>query len=223
MSHLADYDDVDMGGIPSGFYADVPADAQKRLIAAIPELRLLWNAKLGEFVLVHRQPGWRAAFYGTEGVGLIHNWSIIPWPEFSEVPDKPGQNAAAKTLQIEKVIGLLRMTEAIANEKAQKYGCKDVAELADKIYDNWVENAKKQEQAELDELLGINRELGTVNPFGLASQSVKSRPYGWNGIGRADKDLPVAPKWLADHAVPALGPGKKELARREKRLREGAV
>lgn len=210
MNLPGDYDDVDMGGLPSGFYAnDVPVEAQKTLIAAFPELRILWNAKLKEFQVVHRQPGWREGFYGIEGLGMLVGWSIIPW-------------TGTPPLVVGDLIDKLRATEAIAQEKAKKYGVSNVAELADKIYDNWLANARAQEAAEMDEVLGL-RPDGTVSPFGLASGGTIAKPYGWRGVGRPDNQLPRAPEWLTQHAVPvARGPGKKELQKRAKRLREGA-
>lgn len=202
-----DYFGIDMGGIPSACYSEVPAEAQKRLISAFPELRLLWNAGIKQFQLVYREPGVRQGFYGTEGVRELRGWAIIPGNY-----DPP--------LQIDRVIAECRMRENLAQEQARATGHANVADRVEALYQELVAQQKAEADAKMDDLLGL-RPDGTVSPFGLANwESVISRPYHYRDpVSGKDKRLPTAPEWLTRRAFPATpsGPGAKELAKRARR------
>lgn len=172
------------------FMARVPEEAQARLKDAFPDLRFVWNAKRGLFQCVCRETGWRQTLYTATGIGLLTGWRLIPgsWNERElRSPDE--------------IIAQLRAREYACTVMVKARGCADVTDMAEKIADEWIAKEEAWHDAEYDQLLGL-RSDGTVNPFGLASPAVISRPY-------------------------ARGPGAKEQARREKRrmdraLREGA-
>ena len=177
-----DYDDVPMGGIAPPFYeAYVPVEMQRRLIAAFPELRMVYNAKTKKLNCVHRQPGWRESFYGTTGLGVLGGWSLIP-----------GEYQLGTS--IDEIINQLRAREYAAVTVCKMQGYENLAEKVDAIYDKMVADAAAKESEMMDEYLGL-RPDGTVSPFGIGSDAIVSRPYSTK-FQTYDKPLVVVPKHL---------------------------
>jgi hypothetical protein len=153
----------DFAEFPAPFTRGVSAADQDRLKAIFPELRLLYNAKLGLFQCVHREPGWRQTFYVAEGLALITGWSIIPgnYPPPLDIEDILKQLCA-------------RRDECIA--ALARTGRGSIVEAAEKIADEFMAKLDAQADADMDEVLGMRTD-GTVNPFGLASSATISRAY----------------------------------------------
>lgn len=151
MNLPGDYDDLDMRGLDRDWWeSHVPAEAQKTLYAAFPELRLIWNCRKKFFQCVHRQPGHIEAYYG--GCGVMLGWSIIPGNY--EPP-----------LRIDDVVNQLRAREYVATEWCKANGYADVADAADKIYDALQAERKKERGARIDEFFGVNPDTETVGTF----------------------------------------------------------
>ena len=153
----------DFTEFPAAFTQNVPEGWQERLTAIFPELRILYNAKLGLFQCVHRQPGWRQTFYVATGLALICGWSIIPgnYPLDMDIEDILKQLVA-------------RRDECLA--ALARTGRGDITEAAEKMADDFLAKIAAQDEADFDEILGLRGD-GTVNPFGLASDAVIARPY----------------------------------------------
>jgi hypothetical protein len=196
------YDDIDMAGLPDGLWRHVPADAQREVMRAFPELRLLWNPVIEQFQCVHKEPGKFELNYGLDGTQVMCNWTIIPGNY-----DPP--------LEVDRVVRQLRARAELAQRAAAEHGGIDA--LADKMAEEEIQRRKKAESDKFDDFFGINSETGYVAP--IHNGSVVSRPYGsTNARFTSPASLPVAPAALDSRAFHARGPGRKELARRARRL-----
>lgn len=201
MNEIGAYDGIDMAGLDPAWYESVvPVEAQKSLIAAFPELRLLWNNVIKEFQIVHRQPGWREAYYG--GCCLMVGWSIIP----GNYPPP---------LSADAVIGQLRAREHVAVEETKRLGFETMADRVDFLYDQLVKKEQEEIDRRMNEVLGLDVENQCVRPHGgLLSPSAQ---IGW---------VPTDPATIPNVAdVPALRglapwnvPRKARKARRALRL-----
>ena len=123
-----------MAGIPDHFCTEVRQEDQDALVAAFPEIRILWNAKLKLYQIAHREEGWREGFYGSHGDGVLEGWALIP-------PDYP------PPLVISRVINELRIREAMQREMAEKEGCATIAEVVEKAWAK-AEAKRAEEQRE---------------------------------------------------------------------------
>lgn len=184
-----------MRGIREDFVRNIPPEAQARLAAAFPDVRVLFNAKRKCFQICHREPGLTAAkqkamanlglpfaaqtFYGTEGVGVLEEWALIP-PDY-------------ETLDVERIIRELRVRQAMQQESGLS-----AAEMAEKAWEKIEKQMADDDAARLDER------------------------YGWVPDGRG-REVNLFTTYSRPYARP---PGKKELAKKAKRLdavlREGA-
>lgn len=194
-----DYDGLDMGGLPGSTYAAVPADVQRAVIAAIPELRVLWNPVLKKFQCVHRQPGWREPYYNTDGNTMLHNWSLIP-----------GDYAPN---ELHTIVPQLRAREALAIDAAQRGGFESPAQQAEAIYDAMVAKAKQDEEEAYNDLLGLD----------VANRCMKSGVvHLGNMVPSKSGNLPLSPAWLQANAVPATGSAQRRAMRAARAAREKA-
>lgn len=140
-----------MRGLDRDWYeSHVPAEAQKTLVAAFPEVRIIWNAVLRKFQCVHRQPGHMERYYG--GCCLMVGWSIFPGNY-----DPP--------LRIDDVINQLRAREYVSTTWCKEHGYEDVADAADKIYEDVVAGRNKEFGRRIDDFFGINSDTQTVGVF----------------------------------------------------------
>lgn len=153
----------DIADFPEQYTTGVSGEDQARLVAAFPELRILYNHKIGKFQCVHRQPGWRQAFYVGTGLALIVGWSIIPGNY-----DPP--------LKIDDVILQLRIRVSECEAALARTGRGTITEAAEKMADEFIAKVNAQVDRDFDEALGLRLD-GTVSPFGLASDATISRAY----------------------------------------------
>lgn len=190
MNEVGAYDDIDMNGLDRAWYESyVPAEAQRRLVDAFPDLRLIWNAELRLFQTVYRQPNWTQPYYG--GCCVMVGWAIIPGNY--EPP-----------LSMDSVIGQLRAREHLAHVVANEKGYATFAEYVEAETDKAIAKRKKKESDDLDWLLGINSETGTVHKIHNGSTVIGpgNRPM------RRDK-LPRLEDAIKQLGGPALRVGGK--------------
>ena len=162
MNEIGAYDDVSMSGLdPAWYESTVPIEAQKTLIAAYPELRLLWNVARRMFQIVHRQPGHMETYYG--GCGVMVGWSIIPGNY-----DPP--------LSIDSVIGQLRAREHFATVQVKEKGFENVSDYADYLADKLIADRSQAANDAMDEILGINSEAGTLHKIHNGSIVCAQKP-----------------------------------------------
>lgn len=163
MNEVGDYEDIDMHGLDPVWYESVvPVGAQRSLIAAFPELRLIWNQPRSVFQIVHRQPGWREAYYG--GCCLMVGWSIIPGDY--EPP-----------LSMDSVLGQLHAREHVAVEETRRLGFETFSDRVDFLYDQMVKKEQEEIDRRMNETLGLDVENQCVRPRGgLLSESTQ---IGW--------------------------------------------
>lgn len=134
MNEVGAYDDIDMAGIDPRFYANVPADAQKRLIGAIPECRLVWNAGAAKFQVCYREP---AIANRLEDLWL-RGWQIVA--------------TFGPPLDVEQIIAMLRKREQFVAWKLRKmgYGGETDREVIDAYLDD-ADNVLKKASDDLHE------------------------------------------------------------------------
>jgi hypothetical protein len=203
------YDDIDMVGLQDSLWRNVPVEAQREVIRAFPELRLLWNPVIQQYQCVHREPGKFEKNYGLDGVVIMSGWTIIPGNY-----DPP--------LQTDRVVRQLRQRAELARIAYAEHG--GLEEYAEKLAADILAKRKKEQSDRFDDFFGIDSETGSVSR--IHDGSVVSRPYGARTQYTTPTALPVAPAALDSRAFHARGPGAKERARRARKLdrslREGA-
>lgn len=166
--------DLDMRGIRGDFVREVPEGANERLAAAIPELRILWNAGIKKFQLCHREDGWKEAFYGTEGVGVLEGWALIP-PDYD-------------SCDIERIIAECRVRQAQAKEDMAKYGPDHLAKVAEEMAKSIMAKKRAKDDTYLDEMYGWvdDGRGGMYNLF-----TSYSKPYGMGAKQKAKRDRQI--------------------------------
>lgn len=200
MSELLD-DGPDMTGLAEDLWYTVPESAQREIVRAFPELRLLWNPVLEQYQCVHEEPGHFQKNYGTNGLTIMCNWVIIP-------------GNYSPPLDVDRVVRQLRARAELAERATAEHG--GICALAEKLSEELIQRRKKAESDKFDDFFGMNSETGYVSA--LRPGVARSRAYGGRPAYSRPEDLPVAPAWLQARAFAAKGPGKKELLRRAKRL-----
>ncbi len=196
------YDDLDMNGLPSGLYRDVPVEMQRTLVGAYPDLRLLWNPHIQKYQCAVREPGNVQANYGLDGKVVMQGWLLIY--------THPTMPATA-----DDIVHKLRRNEAMAAAATEKEG--GVCSLAEKLAEEIVEKKRRELEAKFEDFFGVNYSTGYVAP--LHDGQVRSRPYGSTSRDMTVRDLPVAPSYLARFVPTGARPrGRKEIERRERRL-----
>ena len=138
MNELGAYSEIDMKGLPPEWYEnDVPVEAQKRLIAAIPECRLLWNQPLHAYQVFYRTPG---CVERLRGGRFATGWKILAF-DFE------------KPLSIDAVIECLRKWETINREIREK-GFKDLDAWIDARAEQLLREDKVKEDDLFDAFFG---------------------------------------------------------------------
>ena len=203
-----------MTGIPDGCWRDVPFESQARVVAAFPDLRLLWNPVIAKYQCVQKDDSVVQPMWGLDGSCVLDGWVIIN-----------GNYPRAATAQ--QIVEMLRVRTYMAEEAYMKDGGIDA--LADRLAEEELKRREKELHEKFVDALGIDSWTGHVNTFHRGQIRA-----GYGDKATASKfqklsDLPVAPGGVDRRAVPAsrpLGLGKKELARRarqiDRSLREGA-
>lgn len=188
----------DMHGIRPDFVTEVRPEDQARLVAAAPDIRILWNPVLKKYQRVQREPGHNEMYYGTQGDGWLEGWAVIA-PDY-EPP-----------LAIQRVIDETLIQKTIMLERMHAAGFDNESDYADHLFDELVKRADQQKSEQIDHEF-----------FGINSAGVKCGPDFFERESRHGS----LPRQNRGAVLLPSGPGAKERARAEKRrldkaLREG--
>lgn len=199
----ADYDGVEfsMSGIPDGCWREIPVEAQRRVVLAFPELRLVFNPVLGKYQCVHKDEMLCQPMWGFDGHCVLEGWEIIP-------------GNYNRPLDIEDVVRQLRLRAFIAEEAYMKDGGIDA--LADRLAAEEVRRREVELHEKFVDTLGIDSWTGHVHKIRAGQTKVG---YGTKRPDRHEGRIPVMDARFDAVAQPAVrGPGKKELARQARKM-----
>ena len=156
MNAPGDYDDVSMEGLlPAWYEYVVPADVQKNVIAAIPEVRLIWNNLIKRFQVVYRCPEKVIRYW--DG-GFMRGWELLAF-EFTS------------PLRTDEVLHTMRRWEDF-NRTLKENGFKDLDDWIEKRAEKIAAQGESDKDALYDEFFGT--ESSTIKH---GSGQIVSRPY----------------------------------------------
>lgn len=188
MNYPGAYDDVEMNGLPAALYEDVDVEGQKKLIAAFPDLRMIWNAKLGLYQTVTRDPDSNQTMHSKEGLRIMQGWFVIP----GNFPPP---------LDWDDMIQKRQMQHYMATEKCHELGFESMAAYADFLSQQAIDKIAEEQNAAANDVLGIvNEETGKMSHFrpGVA----RSKPSVAAAITKEHLGVTAAPSWLERAASP---------------------